>query len=712
MLSDNIRRILKEFPVAQQEPFKNHPIAKYLRNDIPRIFYSLLNELPNQDEYLVKASPGKGGWTVCPWIAILNKNITKTTQKGYYLVFLFKSDFTGVYLSLNQGVTTIKDDPNRKLSPTTVLRNRAVEYRELLGDEYTELMTDINLEVEAGTPKLYEPGNIYGIYYDKNNLPDDVKLKDDFLRIMTAYNELHSRLLERQDPPPDPNGTGSEDVPPTPDDSSKSADFFGYLSKRGFQYDMHLVENFLLSLKVKPFVILTGNSGTGKTKLAQLFSQYLESEQITKPPFIDTLVKVGKSSQSGGWNFKKEDFFDRYPLLKKYERDYSIELNGVKSKGHLTLMPRLIYDPSDTEIQHMLDRLTQDNPEQKINLKIFTSKTPSALSGKNHTIIPVGANWTENRHIVGFYNLIHKNYQGTKALDLILESRKAANKPKPYFLILDEMNLSHVERYFADFLSSMESGESIPLHNQGDCTDVPPDLKIPLNLFVVGTVNVDETTYMFSPKVLDRANTIEFRTTPVSTFLSPRKEKKSPSGNITYLENPLSDPELRTCSIEFLRSELANVMLAEAPTALKLWDVLSAEMELFQEALKKAGFDFGYRVAIEITRFIYVAWKYERGAWEVPVEWDNFERYFDAQIMQKMLPKIHGSTKTLGDVLPELLKLCFKKEHRKDELEKAPWEYLKDFESEKGKYRYPESARKIMEMADILFKQRYVSFTR
>ena len=74
------------------------------------------------------------------------------------------------------------------------------------------------------------------------------------------------------------------------------------------------------------------------------------------------------------------------------------------------------------------------------------------------------------------------------------------------------MNLSHVERYFADFLSVMESNEEIPLYAEGTVDNgVPSKLKVPANLFIIGTVNIDETTNMFSPKVLDRANTIEFR---------------------------------------------------------------------------------------------------------------------------------------------------------------------------------------------------------
>ena len=67
------------------------------------------------------------------------------------------------------------------------------------------------------------------------------------------------------------------------------------------------------------------------------------------------------------------------------------------------------------------------------------------------------------------------------------------------FLILDEMNLSYVERYFSDFLSVMESEEGIPLMKNCIDKEITPVIKLPRNLFYNRTINVDETTYMFSP---------------------------------------------------------------------------------------------------------------------------------------------------------------------------------------------------------------------
>ncbi|MGB9937853.1 MAG: MrcB family domain-containing protein [Methanobacterium sp.] len=375
--------------------------------------------------------------------------------------------------------------------------------------------------------------------------------------------------------------------------------FCEFLNEKGYYFEPEIIENFLLSIKAKPFVILTGNSGTGKTKIAQLFCEYLALE-----------------------------------------------------------------------------------------------------NGECHKIVPVGANWTENRHIIGFYNVITKEYMTSDALDLMLEAQKPENKDKPFFLILDEMNLSHVERYFADFLSAMESGEYINLHKSKDAHEYPNSIRIPTNLLVIGTVNVDETTYMFSPKVLDRSNVIEFRTISAKDYMANGLDHNELRGHSAYLEDPLYDHDfdksIRDSRIEDLKGYLENVKTSEGEI---LWEILSDELNKFQESLKKAGFDFGFRVIDELLRYMYVSWYYE-GEKEV---WDNWERYFDAQIKQKMLPKIHGSQKTLENVIKELFNLCLI-----EKSEKLPRNFGDIISNEN--VRYHSSALKLQEMDKILYEQRYVAF--
>jgi len=282
---------------------------------------------------------------------------------------------------------------------------------------------------------------------------------------------------------------------------------------------------------------------------------------------------------------------------------------------------------------------------------------------KRYLMVPVGANWTEKRHIFGYLNIMTGKYQSTPALDFIRKTRE--DPDNPYLLILDEMNLSHVERYFSDFLSAIESSEPIPLHDNREC-GFEQEIEIPENLIVVGTVNVDETTYMFSPKVLDRANTIEFETTNPKKYLTdqPKQELK---GNLRFLENPLNH-NIETAKIK----EDLNPIL----------DQITDELEFFYKELKGSGFDFGFRVVNEILSFMHAAWIYQGK----PQEWNNWKRYFDAQIKQKILPKIHGPERLLRDTLQKLREHC------------------------RGKF--PNSEKKLEEMEETLKVQRYVSFIR
>ena len=156
------------------------------------------------------------------------------------------------------------------------------------------------------------------------------------------------------------------------------------------------------------------------------------------------------------------------------------------------------------------------------------------------------------------------------------------------------MNLSHVERYFSDFLSAMESNEPVPLHDDPE-SDFPSMIKIPENLRVVGTVNVDETTYMFSPKVLDRANTIEFETLKPREYLEGRPYEQEPSGDTEFLENIMEYNSTNP------KDDLKMI-----------WDELVEELDFFHETLKATGFDFGFRVTFEILKFMQAAWIYEK----------------------------------------------------------------------------------------------------
>src|SRR5690606_16952710 len=209
-----------------------------------------------------------------------------------------------------------------------------------------------------------------------------------------------------------------------------------------------------------------------------------------------------------------------------------------------------------------------------------------------YRLIPVGADWTNREPLLGYPNALKTDEYvkpDTGVIDLIIQANENPNFP--HFLILDEMNLSHVERYFADCLSVMESKEEIPLYAEGTMGNgVPAKLKVPSNLFVIGTVNIDETTNMFSPKVLDRANTIEFRVT--------QEEMKNFLGNIRDINMDVLAGKGAEMSKSFLDLS-ANTSFKTSD----LSDINSTLVQFFGE-LKKTGAEFGYRSATEILRLI------------------------------------------------------------------------------------------------------------
>jgi hypothetical protein len=263
-----------------------------------------------------------------------------------------------------------------------------------------------------------------------------------------------------------------------------------------------------------------------------------------------------------------------------------------------------------------------------------------------YKIIPVGADWTNREPLLGYPNSLDPNsyvLPDNGALDLIIAAIDNAKDNqlkdcKPYFLILDEMNLSHVERYFADFLSGMESKEGISLYTGNDRKDengraIPKEITLPPNLFLVGTVNIDETTYMFSPKVLDRANTIEFRVDKNDLLAFFEAPNEVPPSTI--------DGAGTSYSKEFM-DFVAKDTEGKTNHQEQLLD--------FFEALQPIGSEFGYRTANEMNRLM--------AQLEV-LGLEKNEHALDVAVMQKLLPKLHGSRTKLNKVLPILASFCF-----------------------------------------------------
>lgn len=329
--------------------------------------------------------------------------------------------------------------------------------------------------------------------------------------------------------------------------------------------DSEYIISYLTALRTKPFMLLAGISGTGKSRIVRKLAQATTTQQ---------------------------------------------------------------YDNDD-------DRWKDNRPE-------------------NFELIQVKPNWHNSMDVVGFYSNISKKYEYTPFVEFIVKAWQ--HKDTPYFLCLDEMNLAPVEEYFAEFLSAIESrstdenGEYItdpiikPFKEFGKdvCEDMlkhllgeahhtesnplaeqftKKGLTLPPNLMVMGTVNMDETTFSFSRKVLDRAMSMEMNEVDYDKFLSGESEQFP-------LLKDINDLLVK-------RPQLASEVKEEIDSA-KVIGYLKDVNNL----LDGTPFKLGYRAANEAM--LYVA-----ASRDFAGEKFSIEKALDEFTLMKILSRIEGDDNRL-----------------------------------------------------------------
>lgn len=349
-----------------------------------------------------------------------------------------------------------------------------------------------------------------------------------------------------------------------------------------------------------------------------------------------------------------------------------------------------------------------------------------------HRLVAVGADWTDNRHVLGYLNPLETVevvkgedekgetfpiYETTPILELILHAD--ANQDEPHVLILDEMNLSHVERYFADFLSAMEledKTDALKLHSAGMArsrtgVEIKGSIDFPANLFVIGTVNIDETTYMFSPKVLDRANVIEIHAgeTEMGNFLKEEEtagtEEAGKDYGIRFLEAAL-----------VIQAEGKNDDVPGLPEEVR--DAAADHLIALFRIMARGRAEFGFRTGREVKAYLRTAHFLAGPEAAGRTAWAGAEgdwlKALDAQILQKILPKLHGSRTRLAPLLGALATYCatgdekYAMEHFPED-GAIPKRGLKDATGNE-KPKFPESYRKLERMIAVLVEEQFVSF--
>ncbi len=219
-------------------------------------------------------------------------------------------------------------------------------------------------------------------------------------------------------------------------------------------------------------------------------------------------ITLPREADPGGIWIPSEDADPQEEIVYEHNFDLSMIFANIKDSG-LTYSDAIIRD------FHLNLTSLEDKHFVILNGISGTGKTRLVLLYANAVygrplhdvnpylnVIPVRPDWTDATALFGYYSVLEKRYIRTPFLNALLQ---AIHEGKPMFVVLDEMNLARVEYYLSDYLSAVESKQPIRLHSEDHINDVPQEVHIPNNLYVIGTINVDETTHSISDKVLDRA---------------------------------------------------------------------------------------------------------------------------------------------------------------------------------------------------------------
>lgn len=347
-------------------------------------------------------------------------------------------------------------------------------------------------------------------------------------------------------------------------------------------------------------------------------------------------------------------------------------LAGISGTGKSRIVRKLAQASTTQKYENTEDRWKDNRPE-------------------NFELIQVKPNWHNSMDVVGYYSNVAKRYEFPPFIDFIVKAWQ--DLETPYFLCLDEMNLAPVEQYFAEFLSAIESrsfdaegnyvtdpiikpfkkfGEKegkamlVQLFGVPDPIDKNPlalqffekGLTLPKNLLVMGTVNMDETTFSFSRKVLDRAMSVVMNEVDYEGFFGGNTENDVAEMD-DATRNLLIDRPIRGLEAENNESDAVKEYLTK-----------------INEKLNDTPFKLGYRAANEALLYVSAAHKFNPDA-DIHVALDEFT-------MMKILSRIEGDKRSIGNLLDNLKEVITND--------------------------YPKSNEKLEKMAETLKNKQFVSY--
>jgi MoxR-like ATPase len=775
-LQGSLSEILNSYIKAKTQQFANHQLGKLFRQSLPEY----LKALPFMDgDYKVQGSIGQGNWANIPWLAILDKRLTTTTQQGEYIVYLFAEDMSAVYLTLLQGVT-IPLRERGKRDGYQYFEQKVKEMRELL--PLQNLQKDENIHLtSSGIGRDYQVSTIAYVRYDRNNIPEDDILIADLENMIKNYKLYADQVTKQQLPKAAPtfkytmahlylgqgiiSYLGNNKSRPTPiddlvanqatvlisgDDVKNPKERIQHLGRALQELGQISVEDGYYSLTpqgVEYYVAFDENKWRLSREQVQIIRRYLEESNdenatnlaevmnlaLSLVEELDTFsldefksVFISAMGMEEEWGAVTQENRSRFMLswleelqfVKKTGEQYMFQVDEeVEPLDTMTVSERLIYIKSfirnkgfnfPNELIENLYLSLKTKPFVILAGVSGTGKTKlvklfaEALGALSHnhqfTLIPVRPDWSDPSDLIGYKDLSGAFRPGRLA-EVLVEASKPSNRYKPYFVCLDEMNLARVEHYFSDLLSIIETQEwqgdaivTLPLMNKdtlaADDQLIYGNLSLPDNVYLIGTVNMDETTHPFSKKVLDRANTIEFNYINLEQF--PDQADSSNEAKASKAFNT------------FLRSEYLQLIDAYGEYR-ELVKEVTAKLVKVNNILEQIHSHVGFRIRDAVCFYMIYNERFSLM---------REDDAFDLQLLQKILPRVQGSSSSVKRVLLLLMQEALGKTLAVTSLmDDASELYMKWSAHEPGeRANYPMSTRKIAFMLRRLEEDGFTSY--
>ena len=450
-----------------------------------------------------------------------------------------------------------------------------------------------------------------------------------------AWRQAHSpgvlKFLQEEFGEPLPTPTYATQSGATTESSDWQMSLRNAVAGAGLRLDAEYLATFFTALQLKGFAVLSGLSGTGKTRLATTFAALLP-----QPGAAEGQARLDEQFAVNG---RLHLPANAARLLSGTRASVTCEgaAHGAKIEdGALVTRGAARKCVAQTfESGAPIGVESEIDDAGRANFRLLPLSPIEAPS--NHLFLPVRPDWSDGKPLLGYFNPLLSRYEWTPFLRFLLRADAGfrGNDGVAYFVILDEMNLARAEHYFADLLSILESGREHagrtrePLRFEFDARasgDLPPrELRLPPNLYFVGTLNSDETTFALSPKVLDRVWMLE----------APRVDFCDYPPNSMATDAATSPARIELNRVFTRDGAFAREDKALIQSELETRPGWREDLQTLNAQLQEHDAGFGYRVFDEIVAFCALSRQSQA--------FESVEIAFDRAICAKIIPRLSGA---------------------------------------------------------------------